>query len=119
MRVCQFRHDGKKITGTRLYFFEAAFQERTTSNILQVESTLSNSASDMEDSIKPADVTSDLRGLAHDLSNSLETILHAAYLLQDAKLNDQDKKWALMIDNAARDAARINREIRKILNSQS
>jgi signal transduction histidine kinase len=119
MRVCQFRHDGKKITGTRLYFFEAASQERTTSNILQVESTLSNSASDMEDSIKPADVTSDLRGLAHDLSNSLETILHAAYLLQDAKLNDQDKKWALMIDNAARDAARINREIRKILNSQS
>jgi nitrogen-specific signal transduction histidine kinase len=119
MRVCQFRHDGKKITGMRLYFFEAAFQERTTSNILQAESTLSNSASAMEDSTKPADVIADLRGLAHDLSNSLETVLHAAYLLQDAKLDHQDKKWALMIDSAARDAARINREIRKILNSQS
>jgi nitrogen-specific signal transduction histidine kinase len=73
----------------------------------------------MENATKPADVVANLRTLAHDLSNALETILQAAYLLQEAKLDGKDKKWAQMIDNAARDAARINREIRKILNSQS
>jgi nitrogen-specific signal transduction histidine kinase len=73
----------------------------------------------MENATKPADAVANLRTLAHDLSNALETILQAAYLLQEAKLDGKDKKWAQMIDNAARDAARTNREIRKILNSQS
>jgi len=67
----------------------------------------------------PADVIAKLRMLAHELSNSLETILQAAYLLGEAKLEDKEKKWAHMIGDAARDAARINREIRQILRSQS
>jgi signal transduction histidine kinase len=73
----------------------------------------------MENVTKPADVIANLRALAHDLSNSLETVLQAAYLLQEAKLDGKSKKWAQAIDTAAHDAARINREIRKILNSQS
>ncbi len=75
----------------------------------------------MEQSSKlPADSIANLRELAHDLSNSLETILHAAYLLQRGEAGrTSNKKWARMIDTAARDAARINREIRKILKSQS
>jgi signal transduction histidine kinase len=71
----------------------------------------------MENAAKPADVIANLRALAHDLSNSLETVLQAAYLLQEAKLGGKNQKWAQAIDTAARDAARINREIRKILNS--
>jgi signal transduction histidine kinase len=73
----------------------------------------------MENVTKPLDVIAQLRALAHDLSNSLESVLQAAYLLQEAKLDGENKKWAQAIDDAARDAARINREIRKILNSQS
>jgi len=73
----------------------------------------------MENVTKPADVIANLRALAHDLSNSLETVLQAAYLLQEPKLDGKNKKWAQAIDTAAHDAARINREIRKILNSQS
>jgi signal transduction histidine kinase len=73
----------------------------------------------MENAAQPADVVANLRALAHDLSNSLETVLQAAYLLQEAKLDSKNKKWAQAIDTAARDAARINREIRKILNSES
>jgi signal transduction histidine kinase len=73
----------------------------------------------MENVTKPLDVIAQLRALAHDLSNSLESVLQAAYLLQEAKLDGKNKKWAQAIDDAARDAARINREIRKILNSQS
>ena len=73
----------------------------------------------MENPTKPADVAPNLRSLAHELSNSLETILQAAYLLQEAKLDGKHKKWAQAVDAAVRDAARINREIRKILNSES
>jgi hypothetical protein len=60
-----------------------------------------------------------LRSLAHDLSNSIETVMQASYLLAQAKLDETNKKWVELIDNAARDAARINREIREILRSQS
>jgi signal transduction histidine kinase len=56
-----------------------------------------------------------LRTLAHDLSNSLETIMQAAYLLGQAKLDDGSKKWVELIDKAGRDCAQINREIRDIL----
>ena len=73
----------------------------------------------MEKPTQPADVVAKLRALAHELSNSLETVLQAAYLLQEAKLDSKNKKGTQAIDTAARDAARINREIRKILNSES
>jgi signal transduction histidine kinase len=73
----------------------------------------------MENVTRSADVIANLRALAHDLSNSLETVLQAAYLLQEAKLGGKNKEWAQAIDTAAHDAARINREIRKILNSES
>lgn len=60
-----------------------------------------------------------LRTLAHDLSNSIETIMQASYLLAQVKLDDDDRKWLDMIDNAAQDGARINREIREILRTES
>jgi signal transduction histidine kinase len=65
------------------------------------------------------EVVSRLRSLAHDLSNSIETVMQAAYLLNQAKLDETNKKWLELIDNATRDAARINREIRDILRAQS
>ncbi|MDP9162357.1 MAG: hypothetical protein M3O09_19280 [Acidobacteriota bacterium] len=59
-----------------------------------------------------------LRRLAHDLSNSLETILQAGYLLGQSKLGEKEKQWVRLIDTASQDAARINREIRDVLKSQ-
>lgn len=67
----------------------------------------------------PPEINTRLRSLSHDLSNSIETIMQASYLLAQGKLDDTNKKWAELIDNAARDAAKINREIREILRSQS
>ena len=67
----------------------------------------------------PAEVVMNLRTLAHGLSNSLETILQAVYLLGQCKLDDNGKKWSQLSDTAAQDAARTNREIREILRSQS
>ena len=65
------------------------------------------------------ELSTKLRALAHDLSNSIETIMQASYLLSQAKLDDNNKKWVSLIDSATRDAARINREIREVLRSHS
>jgi len=65
------------------------------------------------------EVNAELRRLAHDLSNAIETVMQASYLLAQAKLDDANKKWVELIDTAARDAARLNRELREILRSQS
>ena len=64
------------------------------------------------------DVATHLRALAHDLSNALETILQASYLLQQTKQDENSKKWTQLIATAADDAARLNREIREILKKQ-
>jgi K+-sensing histidine kinase KdpD len=70
----------------------------------------------MTDSPKlPEDVRGRLRALTHDLSNAVEVILQAAYLLREANLDVDSKKWTELIEKAADDAARINREIRETL----
>ncbi len=68
---------------------------------------------------EPNDAVAKLRTLSHDLSNYIETIMQASYLLAQAKLDDNNKKWLDLIDKASQDAARINREIRDILRAQS
>ncbi|HET9698002.1 MAG TPA: hypothetical protein VFP40_14110 [Terriglobales bacterium] len=67
----------------------------------------------------PAEINSELRTLAHDLSNSIETIMQATYLLAQAQMDDNGKKWLELIDKASRDAARINRDIREHLRAQT
>ena len=101
------------------FFLEAAFQEGLRVIFYRGRADCSNSRLPWKILPSRVDVAANLRALAHDLSNSLETVLQAAYLLQAAKLDGQNQKWAQMIDAAARDAARINREIRKILNTES
>ena len=67
----------------------------------------------------PPEVGGKLRTLAHDLSNSIETILQASYLLSQIKLDDDAKKWTDLIDKAGRDCAKITREIRECLRASS
>lgn len=64
-------------------------------------------------------VATQLRRLAHDLSNSIETVMQASYLLAQSRLDANGKKWNHMIETAAQDAARINRGIREILRNQN
>jgi hypothetical protein len=80
-----------------------------------IEATIAMSHSDK----LPVEVTMRLRLLAHDLSNSLETLLQASYLLNQADLKPDARKWVQMIDAASQEATRINREIREILRTQS
>jgi len=60
-----------------------------------------------------------LRALAHDLSNALEAILQASYLLSHGKTEADNKKWAQLIETSSEQAARINREMRKLLRALS
>ena len=65
------------------------------------------------------DVNQKLRTLAHDLSNSIEAMMQASYLLQQSKLDAASKRWADVIDSAVRDSARINRKIRELLRAHT
>jgi len=67
----------------------------------------------------PPEINTKLRALAHDLSNSIETIMQASYLLSQTKLDENTKRWSDLIDQASREAARINREIREILRASA
>ena len=60
-----------------------------------------------------------LRSLAHDLSNSIETIMQASYLLGQGKLDENSRKWFGLVDQGVRETARVNREIRDILRAQT
>lgn len=73
----------------------------------------------MEESKKlQSETITKLRTLSHDLSNSIEIIMQAAYLLAQIKLDEPTQKWVDLIDKTSQDAARINRDIREILRSQ-
>ncbi|HEY7354644.1 MAG TPA: hypothetical protein VH596_17890 [Terriglobales bacterium] len=60
-----------------------------------------------------------LRSLAHDLSNSIEAIMQASYLLSQAKLDAGSKRWVQLLQTSSDEAAQINREIRKLLRAMS
>lgn len=67
----------------------------------------------------PPQVARELRDLAHDLSNALETIVQATYLITQAGPVDSSRRWVEMIDQASQDAVRINQQLRQILRSRS
>jgi K+-sensing histidine kinase KdpD len=67
----------------------------------------------------PQEQIARLRTLAHDLSNSLEAIMQASYLLSQAKLDGESKRWAQLLQTSSDEAAKTNREIRRVLRSLS
>ena len=67
----------------------------------------------------PSELVTRLRSLGHELSNAIESVMQAAYLLGHAELDEDTKKWVAIVHNAAQDAARINREFRSIVRSQN
>jgi hypothetical protein len=67
-----------------------------------------------------ADAAVELRRLSHDLSNSLEVVLQTSYLLGMSGVGGEDSlKWREMLDQSVQQAARLNREIRDYIRSNS
>lgn len=67
----------------------------------------------------PAALAKDLRFLAHDLSNALETIVQATYLITQAGPPEGSRRWVEMIDEASKDAVRVNGKLRELLRNHS
>ena len=67
----------------------------------------------------PAEIARELRTLAHDLSNALETIVQATYLITQAGPPEQSRRWVQLIDQASQEAVRINSKLREIMRVHS
>jgi hypothetical protein len=67
----------------------------------------------------PAELAKELRALAHDLSNALETIVQATYLISQAGPPENTRRWVELIDQASQEAVKINQKLRRVLRSQS
>jgi len=67
----------------------------------------------------PAELVRELRALAHDLSNSLETIVQATYLITQAGPPENQQRWVSLIDQASQDAVKINSKLRQLLREHS
>ena len=67
----------------------------------------------------PAELATELRALAHDLSNALETIVQATYLISQASPPENMRRWVQLIEQASQDAVGINQKLRQLLRSQS
>jgi len=67
----------------------------------------------------PAELAKQLRAMAHDLSNALETIVQATYLISQAGPPENSRRWVEMIDQASQEAVKINNKLRQVLRAQS
>jgi len=91
--------------------------ERRT-NLKDYDETLRPIMANSDDKI-PADIARELRALAHDLSNALETIVQATYLISQAGPPESSRRWVEMIDQASKDAVKINNKLREIMRAHS
>lgn len=67
----------------------------------------------------PPEVSTEIRRLMHDLSNALEIILQAGYLLTTVELQEPAKEWFGLLDGGAQQALGIHRELREYIRAHS
>jgi hypothetical protein len=67
----------------------------------------------------PAEQAKEIRRLAHDLSNALEIIVQANYLLNAASHDESAKQWMQLLDSGVLQAADINRNLREYIVANS
>ena len=67
----------------------------------------------------PAEQAKEIRRLSHDLSNALEIIVQANYLLGAMAHDESAKQWIQLLDNGVVQAAGINRNLRDYIVANS
>ena len=67
----------------------------------------------------PAEQAKEIRRLAHDLSNALEIIVQANYLLGAVAQDEGAKQWVQLLDSGVAQAAEINRSLREYIVAHS
>ena len=67
----------------------------------------------------PPEISAELRRIMHDLSNALEIVLQAGYLLTTAETDEPVKEWIGLLDGGAQQALGIHRELREYIRANS
>ncbi len=67
----------------------------------------------------PPEVSGEIRRLMHDLSNALEIVLQASYLLTTAETAEPVKEWIGLLDAGAQQAMGNHRELRDYIRLHS
>ena len=67
----------------------------------------------------PAEQAKEIRRLSHDLSNALEIIVQANYLLNATAQDESTKQWIQLLDTGVLQAAGINRSLRDYIVANS
>jgi hypothetical protein len=67
----------------------------------------------------PPEQAKEIRRLSHDLSNALEIIVQANYLLSGISHDESAKQWIHLLDNGVLQAAGINRSLREYIVANS
>lgn len=67
----------------------------------------------------PSELSGEIRRLMHDLSNALEIVLQAGYLLSTTDTDPSVKEWIGLLDGGAQQALTIHRELREYIRLHS
>jgi hypothetical protein len=67
----------------------------------------------------PAPVATEIRRLAHDLSNALEIVIQSTYLLSTSTLDESSKQWVGLLNDGVKRAAALNIELREYIRRHS
>ena len=65
------------------------------------------------------EIIKELRVVAHDLSNALETVVQATYLATQTNPPEDTRRWLDVIDKSSQEAVRLNRKLREIMRAHS
>ena len=67
----------------------------------------------------PEEQAKEIRRLVHDLSNALEIVVQANYLLGAMSHDEAAKQWVQLLDNGVMQAAAINKAMREYIATHS
>lgn len=67
----------------------------------------------------PPELSTEIRRLMHDLSNALEIVLQAGYLLTTADTEEPVKEWIGLLDGGAQQALKVHQQLRDYIRIHS
>jgi signal transduction histidine kinase len=67
----------------------------------------------------PQEQATEIRRLAHDLSNALEIIVQANYLLGTVAMDESAQQWIKLLEQGVQQATNINRDLREYVRANS
>jgi len=67
----------------------------------------------------PVEISGEVRRLLHDLSNALEIVVQAGYLLTTTDTEPPVKEWIGLLDGGAQQAMTVHRELREFIRLHS